>query len=666
MTTDLPPLASAHVRRHLVGDVAVVTIDNPPVNAAGREVRAGLLEAMTAAAADPRIAAVVIAAAGRTFVAGADIREFGKPPTEPFLPDVCAAIEASPKPVVAAVHGTALGGGCELALAAHARIAAPGTTFAQPEIDLGIVPGAGGTQRLPRLVGMVAAIEVIGGGRRLAAEEALRLGLVDEIAAGDLVEAAIGHARTLVGRLPRRTRDLAIPPFDRAVAEAAVVAVERKARRQISPGEAARATLAAADLAFDDGMARERATFLRLVASDQAAALRHVFFAEREAARIDRIAGVAAAPVVRLGVVGAGTMGAGIAVAAIDAGYDVTVVETGEPALAAARDRIAAIRARAVASGRLNEVAAAEKLAKTRFATDLAVLADADLVIEAVYDDLEVKRDLFRRLAEVVRPDCILATNTSYLDPNRIVESLPHPERFVGLHFFSPADVMRLTEVVDTAVTSPTTLATAVAVARKLRKLPIVTGVCEGFVGNRIWAVFRRECEFMLEEGALPHEIDAALEGFGLPMGPFAVFDLSGLDIAWSLRKRKAATRSPDERYVAVADRLCEAGRFGRKTGAGWYAYPDGRRTVDPLVARLCEEESASKGIVRRSFAAEEIVDRLIGVMGAEGERILAEGIVPRASDIDLVFVTGYGWPRWLGGPMYRAAQRRDRGASTR
>jgi 3-hydroxyacyl-CoA dehydrogenase len=659
MTETLPPLASPAVRWHLDGDIAVVTIDNPPVNAASRDVRAGLVEAVTRAESDPRIAALVITAAGRTFVAGADIREFGKPPVEPYLPDVCAALENSAKPVVAALHGTALGGGCELAIAAHARVAAPGTKFAQPEIDLGIIPGSGATQRLPRLVGMLAALEMNAGGRRLGAEDAARLGLVDAIAEGDLVAAAIAHARGLVGRPQRRTRDLPVPAFDRAAAEAAVAAIEKKARRQISPGEAARATLAAADLSFDEGLARERAVFLRLVASDQAAALRHVFFAEREAAKIARIDGVASAPVARFGVVGAGTMGAGIAVAAADAGFAVTVVEMNDEALARGRDRIDGIWARAVKSGRLSETAKAEKLARIRFAADLGALADADLVVEAVFDDLAVKRDLFTRLAAVVRADCILATNTSYLDPNAIGEGLPHPERLVGLHFFSPANVMRLTEVVDTATTSPATLATAVAVAKKLGKLPIVTGVCEGFIGNRIWAVFRRECEFLLEEGALPQEIDAALEDFGLPMGPFAVFDLSGLDIAWSLRKRKAATRDPNERYVAIADRLCEMGRFGQKTGAGWYAYEGGKKAVDPLVTALCEAESAAKGLTRRAFAADEIVDRLVGVMAAEGDRILAEGIAARPSDIDLVFVTGYGWPRWLGGPMYRAGLRR-------
>ena len=658
MSDTLPQLASSVVRWSLEGEVALVTIDNPPVNATSREVRAGLIEALRRAAEEPRVAAVVIAAAGRTFVAGADIREFGKPPTEPYLPDVCAAIETSAKPVVAALHGTALGGGCELALAAHGRVAAPGTRFAQPEIGLGIIPGSGATQRLPRLVGMVTAIEMNAADRRLDATEALALGLVDEIAEADLVAAALAHARRLVGRPPRRTRDLPVPPFDRAAAEAAVAAAVRKARRRIAPGEAARATLAAADLGFDEGLARERATFLRLLDSDQAAALRHVFFAEREAARIARIDGVAPRPVTRFGVVGSGTMGAGIAVAAADAGFEVVVVERSDEALAQGRERIDGIWARAVRSGRLSEAKKAEKLAAIRFAADLAALADADLVVEAVFDDLAVKRDLFGRLAAVVRPDCILATNTSYLDPNAIAEGLAAPDRLVGLHFFSPANVMRLTEVVDTAGTSAETLATAVAVARRLGKLPIVTGVCEGFVGNRIWAVFRRECEFMLEEGALPEAIDAALEAFGLPMGPFAVFDLSGLDIAWSLRKRRAATRPAEERYVAIADRLCEKGRFGQKTGAGWYAYVDGERRVDPEVTAEVEAESAMKGIVRRAFTAEEIVDRLVGVMAAEGEKILAEGIAARASDIDLVFIEGYGWPRWLGGPMYRAALR--------
>ncbi len=659
MTDPSAPPPSSAVAYDVVDGVALFTIDNPPVNAASREVRLGLVAAMARAAADPAVAAVVIACAGRTFVAGADIREFGKPPVEPYLPDVCLALEDLEKPVVAAVHGTALGGGCELALSAHARVAAPGTKFAQPEINLGIVPGSGGTQRLPRLVGMIAAIEMNGANRRLAAEEAKALGLVDVVAEGDLVAAAIAHAKSLVGRPPRRTRDRAVPAFDRAAAEAAVAAIDKKARRQISPGEAARLTLRAADVSFAEGMAEERAAFLRLLVSDQAAALRHVFFAERDVTKVARIEGVALAPIGRFGVVGAGTMGAGIAVAAVDAGFAVTVVEMNDEALAKGRERIAGLWDRAVKSGRLTEAGREEKLAKIRFAADLAALADADLVVEAVYDDLAVKRDLFARLAGVVRPDCILATNTSYLDPNAIGEGLAHPERLVGLHFFSPANVMRLAEVVDTATTSAETLSTTVAVARRLGKQPIVTGVCEGFVGNRIWAVFRRECEFMLEEGALPHEIDAALEAFGLPMGPFAVFDLSGLDIAWALRKRKAATRDPNERYVRVADRLCEMGRFGQKTGAGWYAYEAGKRTVDPLTARLCEEESAAKGITRRAFSAEEIVDRLVGVMGAEGDRILAEGIAARASDIDLVFIEGYGWPRWLGGPMYRAALRK-------
>ena len=568
----VPPPASPVVRSERRDRIALVTIDNPPVNAASRDVRAGLAEALVHAAADPTIDAVVIVGAGRTFVAGADIREFGKPPAEPSLPEVCRAIEAAAKPVVVALHGTALGGGCEIAQAAHARVAAPGAIFAQPEIGLGIIPGAGGTQRLPRLVGMIAALEMNGADRRLDAEEALALGLVDAVAKGDLVDAAHALARDLVGRPPHRTGDRPVPPFDRAAAAAVVAAIVKKARGRIAPGEAARVTLAAADLPFEDGLRLERDTFLRLVAGEEAAALRHVFFAERDVAKVDRIAGVAPRPVARFGVVGAGTMGAGIAVAAVDAGFAVTVVEQSDEALAAGRGRINALWARAVQAGRLSEAGKAEKLGRLRFATDLAAFADADLVVEAVWDDLAVKRDLFARLATVVREDCILATNTSYLDPNAIGAGLPRPERLVGLHFFSPANVMRLVEVVDTATTAPETLATAVAVAKRLKKLPIVTGVCEGFVGNRIWAVFRRECEFMLEEGALPETIDAALEDFGLPMGPFAVFDLSGLDIAWALRKRKAATRPPGERYVAIADRLCEAGRFGRKTGAGWYA----------------------------------------------------------------------------------------------
>jgi len=639
--------------------VALIGIDHPPVNAASQAVRAGLLAAIERAGADPAVDAVVIFGHGRTFVAGADIREFGKPPASPILFEVCLAIEDCPKPVVAAVHGTALGGGCELALAAHARVAAKDAKFGQPEVNLGIVPGGGGTQRLPRLVGMLRAIEMNATGKPIGAVEAAGLGLVDSLADGDLVEAAARHARGLAGLPPRKTRDVAIPAFDRADAEAAIAGVEKKARGQISPGEAARMTLKAADLPFMEGQAAEREVFLRLVATDQAAALRHVFFAEREVAKVAKTEGAVPRPISRVGVVGAGTMGAGIAVAFVEAGYAVTVIETTDAALEAGRGRIGDTWARSVASGRLTEAVKTARMDALRFSTDLGALAEADLVVEAVFDDRDVKRDLFARLSGVVGPDCVLATNTSYLDPNDLAEVVSNPGRFVGLHFFSPANVMRLVEVVDCAATSPGTLATALAVTKKLRKLAVVTGVCEGFVGNRIWAVFRRECEFMLEDGALPHEIDAAMEAFGLAMGPFAVFDLSGLDIAWSLRKRKAATRDPNERYVAVADRLCEQGRFGRKTGAGWYAYPDGKRTVDPEVIAIVEEESARKGIARRPFAAPEIVDRLVSVMAAEGEKILAEGIAARASDIDLVFVNGYGWPPRLGGPMFQATLRR-------
>ena len=652
--------ASPVVRTEIRDGIALVGIDHPPVNAASREVREGIRAAIEAANGDERVAAIVLFGHGRTFVAGADIREFGKPPAAPILFEVCYAIENSQKPVVAAIHGTALGGGCELALAAHARVAAVGAKFGQPEVNLGIIPGGGGTQRLPRLVGMIAAIEMNGSGKPISAGDAAKLGLVDALIEGDLVEGAMAHAKSLVGKPPRRTREIAVPAFDRAAAEAAVAGVAKKARRQNSPGEAARMTLAAADLAFDEGQAKEREVFLRLVASEQAAALRHVFFAEREVSKVDGLEGVAAKPVTRVGVIGAGTMGAGIAVAFADAGYAVTVVETSEDALVRGRERIDGIWARAVKSGRLTEEAKAAKLAALTFAADLGALAQADLVVEAVFDDLDVKRQLFETLSGVVRGDAIVATNTSYLDPDRLAPALLHPERLVGLHFFSPANVMRLVEVVRTATTSPQTLATALEVSKKLKKLAVPTGVCEGFVGNRIWARFRREAEFMLEDGALPQDIDAAMEGLGLPMGPFAVFDLSGLDIAWALRKRKAATRDPSERYVAVADRLCEAGRFGQKTGAGWYAYVDGKRTVDPTVTALVEEESAKKSITRRPFSAAEIVDRLVAVMAAEGEAILAEGVAARASDIDLVFINGYGWPSWLGGPMFQARLRAE------
>jgi 3-hydroxyacyl-CoA dehydrogenase len=647
--------SSALVRLTTDHGIAVVEIDNPPVNATSYGVRAGLKAAIEAAARDRTVEAVVIAAAGRTFVAGADIKEQGKPQRSPILPDVCAAIENCPKPVVAAIHGSALGGGFELALAAHARIAAANAKVGLPEVNLGIIPGAGGTQRAPRLIGVPTAIDLVTSGKPLAVPKAQALGLIDRIATSDLRAEAMAFARELIGKPLRRTGALPVAAFDRAAAEMKIAAIERKARGQVSPGQAARAVLFSAELPIAEGLKREREIYSNLVVSDQAMALRHVFFAEREAAKVRALDGVTPRPVSTIGIAGAGTMGSGIAVACLDAGYAVIVVEQNEAAAEAGRHRIASLYDRAIKSKRMSEADKAERISRVTLAADRAAFAPADLVIEAVFDELAVKQELFKSLDAIVRPDAILATNTSYLDPDQIAAATAHPERVVGMHFFSPAQVMRLLEVVNAARTTPDVLATALAVGKKLRKLSVVAGVCDGFIGNRIYATYRKQCEYMLEDGALPQDVDAALEAYGLPMGPFAVNDLSGLDIAWARRKRLAPTRDPRERYVTVADRLCEVGRLGQKTGAGWYRYVDGQRTVDPEVTSLVEAASETKGIVRRPIPTAEIQTRVLAAMVNEGAKILAEGIAQRASDIDLVLINGYGYPSWRGGPMFEA-----------
>jgi 3-hydroxyacyl-CoA dehydrogenase len=639
------------------GAARLIEIDNPPVNAASHAVREGVLAALRAVEADASAACVVIACKGRTFVAGADIKEFGKPPLSPSLPELCAAIEASGKPVVAALHGTALGGGCEIALACHGRVAAAGARLGLPEVKLGLLPGAGGTQRLPRLVGMEAAIEMVASGRMVAANEALAMGLVDKVADGDPVSAALALALALAELPLRRTGERPVPAFDAGAAEARIAAIERKARGQASPGRAARTALLAGSLPFGEGLAAERAAFLELVASEQSAALRHVFFAEREAGKVPGLEGAQPRPIATVGVAGAGTMGSGIAAALAESGFQVIVVERGDAAMAAGKERIAAIHDRALAAGRIDAAARDARIAATRLSADLSAFAPCDLVIEAVFDELQVKQELFAALSGIVRPDAILATNTSYLDPDAIASAASHPARVVGMHFFSPANVMRLLEVVKARDTAADVLATAFSVGKRLGKLCVLAGNGEGFIGNRIFSAYRRQCEYMLEDGALPHEIDAAMEAFGLPMGPFAVFDLAGLDIAWARRKRLAAGRDPAERYVHVADILCEKGRFGQKAGAGWHAYKEGKRAPDPEVAAIIEAEAARKGIVRRAIGPDEIRSRIIAAMVNEGARLLEEGIALRASDIDLVFVNGYGWPGWRGGPMFQADQ---------
>jgi len=649
-------MSAEPVRVSRESDVAVILIDNPPVNASSQAVRAGLLSAVTAAFADDAVAAMVIACEGRTFVAGADIREFGKPPLEPFLTDVIKVIEQGPKPVVAAIHGTALGGGFELTLGCHGRVMARDAKVGLPEVNLGVLPGAGGTQRTPRLAGMLAALDMITSARQVGAAEALKLGLADVVAEGDLRATAAQYARSLIGKPLRRTADLPVPAYDKAAFDKAVAAVTVKARGQISPVRAAEAVAMAATLPVGEGLARERAMFLELMPSPQARALRHAFFAEREVARVPHLAGVEPRKFDTVGVIGAGTMGAGITVAFLDAGRKVTVVESSDAAVDAGRARIAGLYDRSIKSGRLTEAVKAERLSRLTATSDFSALSACDLVVEAIFEEMDIKKELFARLGPIAKPSAVLATNTSYLDINVIAAESGRPADVIGLHFFSPAHVMKLVEIVEGKASAPDAVATGMAVARALNKIGVACGVCEGFIGNRILSAWRYEADSALEDGAFPHEIDAALEAFGFPMGPFAVSDLAGLDIGLARRKRLEPTRDKRIRYVnTLADRLCAKGRFGQKTGAGWYRYEGGKRQLDPDVTAMIEDYWKEKGTQRTPLDGEALARRIRAVIVNEGAKILAEGIAARALDIDIVKIHGYGYPAWRGGPMFEA-----------
>ena len=642
------------VRLERAGDIALILIDSPPVNALSEPVCAGLLEAIGDFTADPALRAAVIACEGRTFVAGADIREFDTPSrAEHPLNVALRALDASRKPVVAAIHGTALGGGFELALACHARVIAPDGFVGLPEVRIGVIPGGGGTQRLPRLVGPLVALDMITSGRHVGADEAMALGLVEEVAT-DLRKAAIGRAKQLAAAgLTPRGADRNVPACDRGAWEAAVAQVKRRARGALAPLHAVKAIEAALTEPMADGLAREHALFVDLRNGAQSRALRHLFHAERVAARLP--SGVTGWPVRHVGVVGGGTMGSGIAIALADAGFDVTIAELNAAAAEAAERRVRAVYERQLRGARLSELMYRERTGRIRYAHDLHALRDADLVIEAVIEDMETKKSVFRALSGIVRRDAVLASNTSYLDVDELADVVDAPERVVGLHFFSPAHVMRLLEVVKTRRTWPEVLATALGLARRLRKVAVVAGVCDGFIGNRLLAKWRAQAEYALEDGATVAEVDAALESYGMAMGIFAVFDLAGLDVDWYMRKRRALTSDKRERVVPVFDQICAQGRFGQKTGRGFYIHRDGKREVDPEVTALVEAASAARGITRRPVPAEEIQRRVHAAMVNEGARALAEGIAARPSDIDLVLVHGYGYPAWRGGPMHEA-----------
>lgn len=636
------------------GDIALVMIDNPPVNAGSQAVRIGLMEALERTEGMGDVRAVVLACAGRTFVAGADIREFDKPFLEPMLPDLLNAIEAATKPWVAAVHGTALGGGCELALACSHRIADARAKFGLPEVHLGLIPGAGGTVRLPRLIDPVEAARMAVTGKPIGAAQAEALGLVDRIATGDLIEAALAFAAEVaVQPLPEELLHAAPKPLDDVRWEAEIGKLLAKAKGQHSPREAAEAVKAGLGMSGADALAAERARFMKLKASPQSAAMRYNFFAERMVGKSPRIKGVEPRDLTTLGVVGGGTMGAGIAAAALLSGLSVRMSERDGEAAEAGAARVRGILDGSLKRGLIGAEKHAALLAAFRAEAGYGAMSEADLVIEAVFEDMEVKKSVFAELEQVCKPEAILATNTSYLDVNEIAASLKEPARMIGLHFFSPAHIMKLLEIVVPEAVADDVLATGVALAKRLRKLPVLAGVCDGFIANRIMTSYRREADYLLEDGALPHEVDAAMRNFGMPMGIFEMQDLAGLDIGWAARKRRAPSRPASERYVEIADRICEAGHFGRKTGQGWYLYEDGKAQRNPEVDALVVAESERKGITRKSFTEDEIMGRILGCMQSEGQAILDEGIAASREDIDVTMVNAFGFPRWKGGPMF-------------
>lgn len=636
------------------GKVAIATIDNPPVNALSANLRAALLQAVEKALAEPQIAALVIAASGRSFVAGADISEFGKPPVAPLLPDLLAVIEASAKPVVAALNGVALGGGLELALACHARVASPAVRLGLPEIRLGLIPGAGGTQRLPRLIGPAKAFAMMLSGDAVSAQQAFQLGLIDGAVDGDLVEAACAVAGTLAagGRpVPVSAKTDRLSEAERGDFELVAKSALEKAGEMPNVAALVKSVRNAFELPFEQGLAAERALFVELVADERSKALRYVFFAEREAARVRGIdAGVKPRAIERAAVIGAGTMGGGIAMCFANAGIPVTLIEAKQELIDKGYARVRETYGFSVKRGSLSEAARDERMALITPAVGLAAVAEADIVVEAAFEEMGVKQQIFGELDRLAKPGAILATNTSYLDVAAIAAATQRPQDVIGLHFFSPANVMKLLEIVRPTGTAADVVASAIALGRSLGKVPVVVGNCFGFVGNRMLARRGRAAERLLIAGALPHEVDAAVTGFGFKMGPFAMADLAGNDIGWRTRKSLGTK-------AAVADALCEAGRFGQKVGKGYYLYPEGARTGqrDPEVEALIARISAEKGVTRRSFTAEEIVARLMDPMVNEGARILEEGIAARPGDIDIVWLNGYNWPAWRGGPMHWA-----------
>lgn len=637
-----------------VGDIAVLKANNPPVNALGMDVRAGLIAGVERAEAEGA-RAILIYGGGRTYFAGADIREFGKPPTKPYLPDVCNRIEASPLLVVSAMHGTALGGGLEIAVSTHYRIAVPSARMGLPEVHLGLIPGATGTQRLPRLVGVEKSLDIMTTGRQINAQQALELGVIDRIAEGEPRDIGLTYAQELLdaGAPRRAVSEMPAPaPID---FDAAYDATLARSRGQISPAYCVRAVKAACDLPFAEGVAAERALFRELMETDQRQGMIHAFFSERAVSKLPELEGVAPRDVNAIGVIGGGTMGSGIATACLLSGLNVVLLEMTPEAAEAARGRIEGNLGGAVKRGKLSQDKYDAITGKAlTLSTEYAALSDVDLVIEAVFEEMGVKKQVFTQLDAVCKRGAVLASNTSYLDIDEIAACTSRPGDVIGLHFFSPAHVMKLLEVVVADATAPDVVATGFALGKKLGKVSVRAGVCDGFIGNRILKTYRTCADHLVLDGASPYQIDKAMTGFGFAMGPFAVADLAGLDIGWATRKRLAPTRDPRERVPTYPDKLCEHGNFGQKTGKGYYDYAGGKRggVPNPQVMELIEAERAELGIAPREFSDEDIVRRYMASMVNEAAKVVGEGIARRPLDVDMTLLFGYGFPRYNGGPL--------------
>jgi 3-hydroxyacyl-CoA dehydrogenase len=658
----LTPEAIIGARYEQIGRVAVITLDNPPVNGLGHETRSAVVAGLDRANADAACDAIVVTGAGKAFSGGADIREFNTPKAsaEPALRSVIRALEDSRKPVVAAINGVCMGGGLELAMGCHYRVADGAATIALPEVKLGLLPGAGGTQRLPRAIGVEAALNMIVTGTSVQASALRGTGLLDEVVDDDVVAAAVALARKVIAEKPtlKRLRDVKLDyPNADGYFQFARNTVSAAAKHFPAPRSCIDAVAAAVSMPFDEGLRHERQLFNELVQTPESRALRHAFFAERAAARIPDVPDTTPARTIkRVAIIGAGTMGGGIAMNFLSAGMPVALLESDEAALGKGVARIRDNYESSAAKGRLSHDKVKECMSLLEPTLRYDRVGDADLVIEAVFEDMAIKQTVFRTLDEATKPGAILATNTSTLDVNAIAAATMRPQDVVGMHFFSPANVMKLLEVVRGAKTAPDVLMTVMRVAKRIGKTAVVSGVCDGFIGNRMLEQYLRQAMFVVDEGASPAQVDAALEEFGMAMGPFRMSDLAGNDVGWRIRQRRYVEK-PELRYSRIADRLCEQGRFGQKTGAGWYRYAPGRRDAlpDPAVDAIVDAYRKEIGVTARKIAPDEIVDRCILALVNEGTRILEEGIAQRASDIDVVYLAGYGFPSWRGGPMLYA-----------